>query len=412
MQLENLLKKLESRRARVLELHQGLTRNIAMSPVNGGDGEWAKAEWFIDKISTYGLTNITRYDAPDERVSAGKRPNFSIFIEGKSPRTLWVMGHLDVVPAGALELWDTDPFSVTLMEDGDTMCGRGVEDNQQAIVSATILAAELLEEGIVPELSFGILCVADEETSNTYGVDHLMANYPDIVKEGDLVVVPDFGTTEGDMIEVAEKGVLWLEVEVLGKQCHASTPEEGINTLVVASEMIGKTADIQAEFEARNELFLPPFTTITPTRILANVPNTNTISGKDVFYLDCRVLPCHTFEEIIQKAEKHYGEIAAKYGAKVKVNLISTEPLAPQTDVNSEVVVKMSKAIKEVYNIEVKPGGIGGSTVAGRYRQKGIPAVVWARVHPTYHMPNEKSKISHNIGDAKVYAHMLFGEIK
>lgn len=412
MSLEKILEKLSTRRARVIELQQGLTKHIAMSPANNGDGEWAKAQWYKEKIRTFGLTNIENYDAPDERVSAKKRPNFTVKIEGKSPRTLWVMGHLDVVPAGAKELWNTDPFVLTVGEDGDTMYGRGVEDNQQAIVSATLLAAELVEENIVPELTFGILCVSDEETSNAYGIDYLMENYPDIVKKDDLVVVPDFGTAEGTLIEVAEKGVLWLEVAIKGKQCHASTPNEAVNTLLVAADMINETKNIQDLFTERNDIFVPDHTTITPTRILENVPNTNTISGHDTFYLDCRILPPYTFEDVLEKVSNHYTAIAEKHGAEVSVNIQSTEPVTPPTPSDSEVVLKMQQAIKDIYGIETKPGGIGGSTVASRFRMRNIPAAVWARVHPSYHMPNERSKISYNINDAKVYAHILFSSTK
>ncbi len=408
--LKKILTKLDLRRGRVLELHQGLTKNIAMSPDNGGDGEWNKALWYEEKIRLLGLENIQHYDAPDERVSAKLRPNFTVRVEGKSPRTLWVMGHLDVVPAGALSLWNTDPFVVTLAEDGDTIYGRGVEDNQQAIVSATLLALELIEEKIIPEMSFGILCVADEETSNKYGIDYLMENFPDLVKADDLVLVPDFGTPEGTLLEVAEKGVMWLQVTISGKQCHASTPEEGINTLLIAAEMISETKKIQESFTERDELFSPNYTTITPTRILPNVPNTNTISGHDTFYIDCRILPCHTLEQVREKVEQSFKSIAEKYGANVEVNIESSEPLTPPTPTDSEVVLQLQKAIKAVYNIDTKAGGIGGSTVASRFRMRGIPAAVWARVHPTYHMPNEKSKISHNIGDAKVYAHILFNK--
>ncbi len=410
MSVDKISQKLDTRKARALELHQGLTKNVAMSPANGGDGEWEKAQWLLDKIKLYGLNDIEYFDAPDENVTAGKRPNFTVKVKGKSDKTLWVMGHLDVVPAGALDLWNTDPFNVTLGEDGDTIYGRGVEDNQQAIVSAILLAAEFVEEEITPDLTFGLLCVADEETSNAYGVDYLMENYPDIVKEGDLVLVPDFGTPEGDMIEVAEKGVAWLEITLKGKQCHASTPSEGINTLIVAAEMICETEKVQDAFTERNDLFKPNYSTIIPTRILANVPNTNTISGYDVFYLDCRFLPCYKVEQIVEEAQKQYAPIAEKYGAELSIAVVSSEPVAPATPSDSEVVVKLQKAIKAVYDIDAKPGGIGGSTVASRFRMRGIPAAVWARVHPTYHMPNEKGKLSHNINDAKIYAHMLIEE--
>ena len=46
--------------------------------------------------------------------------------------TLWTVGHMDVVPVGDLNLWSGDPF--TLRVDGDTLIGRGVEDNHQGIV--------------------------------------------------------------------------------------------------------------------------------------------------------------------------------------------------------------------------------------------------------------------------------------
>ncbi len=189
---------------------------------------------------------------------------------------------------------------------------------------------------------------------------------------------------------------------------HASTPKEGINTLIIASEMIAKTKEIQDFFKEKDDLFEPNYSTITPTRILENVPNTNTISGYDVFHIDCRILPCYSLEEVREKVAKEFEIIANKYNAKVEVEIESTEAPAPLTPKDSEIVVKLQEAIKAIYNIDAKVGGIGGSTVASRFRMKNIPAAVWARVHPTYHMPNEKSKISHNINDAKIYAHILF----
>lgn len=406
--LQNILGRLSEKKARVLELHQGLTARPAVSPQNGGDGEWEKAKWYKEKIQDFGLIDIVNYDAPDERVSAKKRPNFTVTVKGKSERTLWIVAHLDVVPAGSAKLWDDDPFKVFLGKDNDTMCGRGVEDNQQAMVAAALLAAELTEQQITPPLTFGILCISDEETSNEYGIDYLMKNYPDIVKENDLVVVPDFGTEDGKMIEVAEKGVMWTEVAVTGKQCHASTPQEGVNSLVVAAEMIASLPNIQASLCRKDPLFDPDCSTLTPTRILENVPNINTVPGQDVFYIDCRIIPGYTTDEVLDAIKKVFLDIADKHKAQVQLRVVLTEPFAPATDTNSDVMLRMQKAVKTVYGIDTKPGGIGGSTAASRFRIRGIPAVVWARVHPNYHAPNEKGKISYNINDAKVYAHMLY----
>ena len=42
------------------------------------------------------------------------------------------------------------------------------------------------------------------------------------------------------------------------------------------------------------------------------------------------------------------------------------------------------------------------------FRNRGLPAAVWASVVPTYHLANEYSVISRTLGDAQVLARMLF----
>ena len=70
---------------------------------------------------------------------------------------------------GEASLWATDPW--TLHVDGDTLIGRGVEDNQQAIVSSLLVAEALKKFSVTPALSLGLLFAADEETGSKYGLD-------------------------------------------------------------------------------------------------------------------------------------------------------------------------------------------------------------------------------------------------
>ncbi len=406
MSLEKILKSLDTRQERVIDLQRGLTAIPALSPVSGGDGEMEKALWFKEKIKEYGLTNIQDYDAPDDRVSAKKRPNFTVLVEGKSKRTVWILAHIDIVPAGAMSFWNSDPFELKV--DGDTIYGRGVEDNQQGIVSATLLAAELIEHNITPELSYGILLISDEEVGNTYGIEYVLNNYPDLIKKDDIVIVPDFAVPDGNLIEVGEKGVLWLKVSVTGLQCHASVPMLGKNSLLIAAEMILETQKLQEHFGKIDPIFIPDCTTITPTRIMENVQNTNTMSGLDVFYIDCRILPYYSIDEVREEITARLEAIAKKHNASVEIEVQNIEPLVAPTPVDSEVVIRLQKAIKDIYDIDAHPGGIGASTVANHFRLSGIPAAAWARLHPTAHMPNEHGQISYNINDAKVFAHVLF----
>lgn len=130
---------------------------------------------------------------------------------------------MDTVPEGDRTLWKSDPFSVTV--EGDYIYGRGVEDDGQAIVLGVTLAKILKELKLTPKFNFSLLISADEETGSKYGVSYLAKNYS-LFGNDDIVLIPDAGNSDGSMIEVAEKSILWLKFTVIGKQAHASTPEK------------------------------------------------------------------------------------------------------------------------------------------------------------------------------------------
>lgn len=404
-----LLKALENTREEVIFLQKGMTRLPAVGPGEGGQGEFEKAKWIEDVVRSWGAFDIEHYDAPDDRVPHKIRPNMVIRHKGKTDKTLWIIGHLDVVPPGNESLWKTPPFEAVLdSEDDDIIRGRGVEDNQQAIVCGLVMLHALLKNSVTSDCSFALFLVSDEESRNVFGINYVLDTYPHLIKKDDLVLVPDFGTPEGDMIEIAEKGVLWLKIEIEGRQCHGSTPDDGNNAFIAMSDMVLQMKDVENLFSKRNDLFSPNRTTIVPTRHEENVPNINTISGKEVFYLDCRILPEYRTKEVQEKVEGLARKIEAKYNVKINVSVDNLEESSPPTSENAEVVQKLKKAIAEVYGINCRAGGVGGGTVACKIRSLGIPAAVWSRAIPNYHQPNEGSRISHAVRDAQTFARLLF----
>ena len=396
---------------RVFELQSNLTALRGLGPDNGGTGEQDKADYLENWLRSFGIDDIEHIDAPDARVPSGKRPNLIVKVPGKNEKTLWILGHMDVVPAGDESLWKTDPWTVTRDEnDPDLIYGRGVEDNQQAIVCGCMVAAALKEQGVTPDLSLGLIFVADEETGNAYGIQHLLKEKPDFVKEGDLVMVPDSGSPDGTFIEVAEKGILWLQVTVQGQQCHASKPDDGKNALVAAAAMILGAGEVEKKFDARNDIFSPNRSTFTPTKHEANVPNVNTMPGREVFCIDCRVLPCYSLDEVLAAFRELGDRVSAEYGVDVTIDTLTYAPAAAPTAEDSAVVVALRKAVKEVLGVECWCGGVGGSTVAVSFRRLGIPAAVWAHIFENCHTPNEAARLSFAVGDAQVYASMLFND--
>ena len=80
---------------------------------------------------------------------------------------------------------------------------------------------------------------------------------------------------------------------------------------------------------------------------------------------------------------------------------------AATTEARAAVVAALQKAIKEVYRKEATASGIGGGTVAARFRRMGFEAACWSKVDDTAHQPNEYCVIDNMIDDAKVYAHIF-----
>jgi succinyl-diaminopimelate desuccinylase len=195
---------------------------------------------------------------------------------------------------------------------------------------------------------------------------------------------------------------------VEGKQCHASTPQAGINTLVAASALILKIPQLHQIFDRRDPMFDPPFSTFQPTKKEANVENINTIPGRDVFYVDCRVMPGYDLDEIMARIREMGEAVEQEYGVRISYEFIQREQAALPTPADSEVVTRLTRRIREVFGVEPKLKGIGGGTVAAYLRRAGHKAVVWSTLMHNAHQPNERSSLSNTIKDAKVMAAMMF----
>ena len=393
-------------REEALTLASRLVSFEAVPPESGGQGEYEKAKFLWEYLEERRLGDLQWYEAKDERVTSGVRPSIVLSVGDGAPR-LWIMSHLDVVPAGARELWETDPFKAVIKEG--RIYGRGAEDNNQAIVASVVALTAVLEAGFTPRIPVRLLFVADEETGSNYGLKFLLKEH-DLFEKDDLVLVPDGGAPDGTMIEVAEKTIAWLRFRVLGKQSHASRPDQGVNAARAAAYLTTSLDEtLHKTFPQKNALFAPPDSTFEPTKHQANVDNINTIPGEEVFYFDCRILPEVPIEDFEDVVRKVCGDIEKRFAVKVEWDYRQRQVAAPPTSEDAPIVLMLKEAIREVYQVEAKPMGIGGGTVAAILRDAGIPAAVWAKLEETAHQPNEFCVIENLLGDAKVMAYLMGG---
>src|SRR3989339_239373 len=306
---QRLSERLDTYADQVIELQRQLVSRVALGPEVGGVGEADKAAFLAEVLKGWGL-EVRNYPAPDDRVPGGTRPNLVAYLPGKRPEKVWVLSHTDVVPPGDLSLWESDPY--TLRVDGDRLYGRGTEDDHHGIVMSLMAVRAFLDLGLTPERTLALALVADEETGNNKGLAYLLREHPGLFSPQDLIIVPDAGSNDGTMIEVAEKSILWLKVTLLGQQGHASRPHK----------------------------------------------------AKNVFYLDCRVLPEYDLDQVTERVRAIATEAAGKFGITVDVETVQTLASAPPTSPEAPVVKALMQAIQQVYGREALPQGIGGGTVA------------------------------------------------
>ncbi len=404
-ELKKLFSRIDSYREELIDLETSLTAIIAMSPKSGGDGEQKKAEFIKEYLKKHGIGDIKEVNSKDPTVSCGYRPNLIATIPGKDhSKAVWLMAHMDVVPPGDLAKWDSDPWKVCV--DGDKIYGRGVEDDQQGLSASVLAARAFIDEGIVPPVDIKLLMVADEETGNELGIGEIMKNPP--FGKDDYIVVPDGGTADGTQVEVAEMSILWLKVITRGVQCHASMPHKGANAFKGGARIAVALDELYKIFPAQNSLFDPPHSTFEPTKKEANVPNVNTIPGEDVFYVDCRVMPEYKLDDVIARANEIAQKVAKESGVSCEIEVVQRSDAAPPTPADAPVVKGICKAISDVYGVKPIAQGIGGGTVAAHIRKEGFNAVVWCKQDETMHGPNEYAILSNILGDAKVFAHLIF----
>ncbi|MCW3976211.1 MAG: M20 family metallo-hydrolase [Candidatus Bathyarchaeota archaeon] len=389
----------------IVEMQKCLTATQALAPENGGKGEIEKANYMIDMIDILKPDEIIEINAPDERVSNGYRPNIATIFNGKiSNNTLWIITHLDVVPPGNLNSWNSDPFKVKLCNN--KLIGRGVEDNQQDMIASYLMVKALRDENILPYRRVGLLLVSDEETGSKRGLKYVLDSRRDLFKKNDLIIVPDVGNSNGTMIEIAEKSVLWLKFKISGKQGHGSRPDLAINSFRAESHLVSILDSLYKIYKDRDALYNPPISTFEPTKKEANVPNINTIPGEDIFYLDCRILPDLSIDKIIFKIKSLAKKIETKYNVKISISNVQRTDAPNPTDIEAPVVRYLTEAIKKITGKKAKPSGIGGGSVAAFLRKCDLPVAVWATLNETAHKPNEYCLIDNLKTDAKVFLYL------
>ncbi len=419
-----------------INISSDLIKINSVNPSFNGPGEWEKSRYVVNKLKEYCKKyNIKNYILKEYNIKDNNgiiRPNILFKIDFNCDRTLHIISHLDTVPPGDLSLWDNDPFT-PVVKDG-YIYGRGSEDNHKAIVSSFLLLKMLYgdekenKEKKEKKVNFNLslIFLSDEECGSVYGIQHLLKYRSEIFNKDDIIIVPDFGSEDGTYIEIAEKNILWLKFKVRGKQCHGSTPDNGVNADIIMFNFGNDLYNyLYSRYNLEDNIFTPPYSTFEPTICGNNVENTNTIPGYGELHFDCRILPHYNVDDILNDIDNFIKEYLSnfenkgyliKYDKKELQNIQITYDIlnlerSKKIDENSYSVVLLKRAIKEVIKKEPRVCGMGGGTIGAFLREKEYDTVVWGIGEETAHQPNEHIKINDLIKMAEVFYHILTNKL-
>lgn len=324
------------------------------------------------------------------------RTNIVGYIGGRGEQpfvpALLVACHLDVVPAG--DDWKRNPFEAWI-ENG-RIYGRGSSDNKGQMASMMAVAKFLKEHESRLKGQFLLTGVADEERGSTLGLEYLLN---ECGVKADYAIIPDVAHNM-QMIDVTEKGALFLEITSHGKQAHGSRPETGINAIWNMIPLLERIKQLKFQ-KTSHPLHTPPTLNLGSIHS-GTVPNI--VPALCKAQLDIRYLPDDSANTIIGNIQNIIKDTAAHYPAKFDLRIISNQP-PTAVPIDNPLVELISKHTMAILGTRPQPKGMSGATVTKQLIQKGITAVGFGPGDETEaHATNESISIKELVDFSQIMA--------
>ncbi|MBN1459655.1 MAG: M20 family metallopeptidase [Armatimonadetes bacterium] len=261
-----------------------------------------------------------------------------------APKTLHFNGHYDVVPATAG--WKTDPFEPTIR--GKRLIARGARDMKSSIAAAIFAVQAMKESGAQPPWNIELSFTPDEETGGELGLGYLVTS-GSVRPEAAVVCEGSAGRDIG----YAHRGVLWLDVTVLGEPAHACRPKHGINALEKACSLIAELKKLERIFSQRPTRFRtnkpsdkPP--TLMIGGIAGGGKKTNVVPDRFHFTIDRRINPEEKVA-VVERELRHAIRRAQQRDRRLKVKVNRLLYVAPgQTPLDADICRVAGAAVRSV----------------------------------------------------------------
>lgn len=373
------------------ELVEVLRELIAIETVHPPGNEEEAAQYMAERLRQEGM------DVEVQELFPG-RANVVAWLGGRSATpALMLNGHLDIVPAGERDLWNTDPFEA-VVRDG-RIFGRGASDNKGG-VTAIFLAALAVHRAKIrlpaPVVVAGVMGEKTGGAGTTFLLDQGIHPQQAIVAEW----------TSASRIAIGYRGRLELSVETKGRTAHASRPHQGLNAIEQMYEVVLPALKryVSALPFTPQPAFLINGPSIAVTMIQGGV-KANVIPDVCKAQLDIRLAPGQDpagVEEGLQRVAAELRRDFPKLGVSLTVGGHRFPFMtSPETVLVQELAACIHEGIGRDATLIGKTGCSDGNILAERF---SMPIVAYGPGNDSGHSPNEFVEVKDLLDCTRVLA--------
>lgn len=298
---------------------------------------------------------------------------------GSEGPLLCLAGHTDVVPAGPLDLWDSDPFD-PVIRDG-MLHGRGAADMKGSVAAMVTAVESFVAAHPDHPGSLAFLLTSDEEGPAVNGTAKVIERLQQRGEHIDYALVGEPSSREqlGDSIKNGRRGSLSGFLTIHGKQGHVAYPHLAKNPFHAAASAL---AALCAEVWDQGNAYFPP-TSFQIANLNMGTGAENVIPGQLEAQFNLRFsteLDPETIKRRV-RAILDRGDFDYELSWRLSGHPFLTTP--------GELVEAARSAIREVCGLETELSTSGGTSDGRFIAPTGAQVVELGPLNATIHQVDE-----------------------
>jgi putative selenium metabolism hydrolase len=324
---------------------------------------------------------------------------------GNGEKVIMLDSHIDTVEVKDEEKWNIPPFNGDIV-DG-RLHGRGSVDMKSGAAASIYAGAIAKKLGFISGKTIYISCSVFEEDCDGENLKHL---FKELNLKPNYVVICE---PSNNKIALGHKGKAQISIKTHGVSAHGSAPEKGINAIYEMAEIIQRVNITNLELMGKDGLR----GTLVMSRISSVSASLNAVPSECEVYLDRRMIPGDTEDDIRQEMEQlikgknatwEVGTLHRKSWTGMEIKY---EPLhlAWKIDLSHDLTKACIAAYKEDFGNDPSEYDFWDfSTNAVTPVSMGIPTIGFGPgEYKLAHMRNENCKVTQILDACSFYTRVI-----